>query len=194
MSGVTKSKYFTSLQNDIDRRRYKEKLQLLGCSEDPYFTLEQKGRVCNSGDCMLEWIDWPSVSYADIYNYLINTPSEYTHEMLKAYKSMDGYNFYVNGWVSNIVVTQVEGKQHYLFIATVKHSQTLSATPLKVWVGCKSNGEVVAAHCTCMAGIGEACSHIAAVLFAAEANTQVKKTAELHLTSLRMAPTIIQKC
>lgn len=88
---------------------------------------------------------------------------------------MDGYNFFVNGWVSNIVVTQIEGREHYLFTATVKHSQTLSATPLKVWVGCKSSGEVVAAHCTCMAGIGEACSHIASVLFAAEANTQVKQ-------------------
>ena len=96
--------------------------------------------------------------------------------MLKAYKSIDGYNFFVNGWVSNIVVTQVEGKHHYLFTATVKHSQTLSATPLKVWVGCKSNGEV-AAHCTCMVGIGEACSHIAA-----EANTQVKQ--QQNCTSL----------
>ena len=95
--------------------------------------------------------------------------------MLKAYKSMDGYNFFVNGWVSNIVVTQIEGRHHYLFTAIVKHSQTLSATPLKVWVGCKSNGEVVAAHCTCMAGIGEVCSHIAGVLFADEANTQVKQ-------------------
>ena len=173
MSGFTKSKYFTSIQNDTDRRQYKEKLALLGCGEDPYFLLEQKGLV-RSSECV-EWIDWPSVSYADIYNYLINTPSEYTHEMLKAYKSMDGYNFFVNGWVSNVVVTQIEGRQHYLFTATVKHSQTLSATPLKVWIGCKSNGEVVAAHCTCMVGIGEACSHIAAVLFAAEANTQVKQ-------------------
>ena len=88
---------------------------------------------------------------------------------------MDGCNFFVNGWVSNIAVTQIERRQHYLFAATFKHSQTLSATPLKVWVGYKSNGEVVAVHCTCMAGIGEACSHIAAVLFAAEANTQVKQ-------------------
>ena len=160
MSGFTKSKYFTSIQNDTDRRQYEEKLALLGCGEDPYLPLEQKGLV-RSSECV-EWIDWPSISYADIYNYLIN-------------KSMDGYNFFVNGWVSNVVVTQIEGRQHYLFTATVKHSQTLSATPLKVWVGCKSNGEVVAAHCTCMAGIGEACSHIAAVLFAAEANTQVKQ-------------------
>ena len=31
------------------------------------------------------------------------------------------------------------------------------------------------AHCTCMAGLGEACSHIAALLFTVEANTRVKK-------------------
>ena len=34
---------------------------------------------------------------------------------------------------------------------------------------------VVCAHCTCMAGLGEACSHIAALLFTVKANTQVKK-------------------
>ena len=38
------------------------------------------------------------------------------------------------------------------------------------------------AHCTCMAGIGEACTHIAALLFAAEANTQVKS--QFSCTSL----------
>ena len=95
--------------------------------------------------------------------------------MLKAYKSMDGYNFFVNGWVSGILVTLIEGSHKYLFTATVKHSQTLSASPLKVWMCCKSSGEVVTAHCTCMAGCGEACSHIAAVLFAPEANTLVKQ-------------------
>ena len=143
MSAFTKSKYSMSLQNDSDKKRYEEKLDLLGCCEDPYLLLDQKSRV-RSTECV-EWIHWPNVSYADIYNYLINTP----HEMLKAYKSMDGCNFFVNGWVSNIVVTQIEGRQHYLYADTVKHSQTLSAIPLKVWVGYKSNGEVVAAHCTC---------------------------------------------
>ena len=38
----------------------------------------------------MDWLDWPSVTYVDIYNHLIQTPSEYTHEMLKSYKSLDG--------------------------------------------------------------------------------------------------------
>ena len=34
----------------------------------------------------------------------------------------------------------------------VKHSQRVSATPLLPWVIVEKNGEVIGAHCTCMAG------------------------------------------
>ena len=40
------------------------------------------------------------------------------------------------------------------------------------------------AHCDCLAGLREACSHIAAVLFALEVNTQVKKKHLLHIHAL----------
>ena len=56
--------------------------------------------------------------------------------------------------------------------AAVLHSQSISSSPLLPWVAVKAEGTILCAHCTCMAGIGEACSHIAAVLFAAEANTK----------------------
>ena len=59
--------------------------------------------------------------------------------------------------------------------ARVKHSQKLSATPVKPWVGVEQNGTILCCHCTCLAGLGEACSHVAAVLFTLEANTQLKK-------------------
>ena len=36
------------------------------------------------------------------------------------------------------------------------------------------------AHCTCIAGVGEVCSHIAAVLFAAEGNTLIRGSSVLH--------------
>jgi len=124
------------LKNDVDKRRYQEKVLLLGCPEDPYCRIERTGAQCKSTS--VEWMEWSSVSYADIYNFFINTGSKYTHEMLKAYKSMDGYNFFVNGWVSGILVTLIEGNHKYLFTATIKHSQTLSAPPLKVRMCCKA--------------------------------------------------------
>ena len=52
------------------------------------------------------------------------------------------------------------------------HSQSISSDPLHPWVAAKTGGTISCAQCTCVAGIGEACSHIAAVLFAAEANTK----------------------
>ena len=70
----------------------------------------------------------------------------------------------------------------FLFTASVKHSQSLSLPAIQVWVSIKQNGEIFYAHCMCMAGLGEAYSHIAAVLFTAEANTKTK--AGLLSTSL----------
>ena len=35
---------------------------------------------------------------------------------------------------------------------------------------------MVCAHCDCMAGLGEACSHIAAILFTLDANVQARKS------------------
>ena len=63
------------------------------------------------------------------------------------------------------------GSSNYLFSSTVNHSQSVSLPPLKVWVITKPDGEVITAH---MAGLGEACSHVASVLFAAEANSLTK--------------------
>lgn len=47
----------------------------------------------------------------------------------------------------------------------VKHSMRLHDTPLDAWVLVKNDGEVLCGHCTCMAGFGEVCSHVAAILF-----------------------------
>ena len=45
------------------------------------------------------------------------------------------------------------------------------------WTALKQSGIVACAHCTCMAGLGEVCSHIAAVLFLMEANTKLRHQA-----------------
>ena len=70
---------------------------------------------------------------------------------------------------------KIEHTAKSVAVAQVKHSQALSVTHLKVWVALKLDGEIMSAHCTCMAGIGEVCSHTAAVLFLLEANTQAKQ-------------------
>ena len=54
------------------------------------------------------------------------------------------------------------------------HSQRLSDTPLKCWLILQQDGEVCCAHCNCMAGLGEVCTHVAAVLFYIEALSRIE--------------------
>ena len=128
-----------------------------GLIDDPYVMQEQ-------GIHSVDWQDWPRVEYPDVYNHLIQTPSIYTGDSLRAYKSLDGYNFCVNGWVSNVSVLPIMHTPNAkLTIASVKHSQRLSGTPLKLWIAAKMESTIICGHCTCMTGLGEACSHIAAL-------------------------------
>ena len=57
----------------------------------------------------------------------------------------------------------------------VSHSQKLSSPPLMPWVGVDYNGTVLCAHCNCMAGVGEACSHIAALLYFVRTKANLNK-------------------
>ena len=169
------SQYFQQLDSTA-RARYEEKLQILGDIEDPYIRSDSSGTA-------IEWHDWPDVQFPDIYSYLIAAPSPYTNDELKAYKSMDGYKYVTNGWIEKVQVTAIPTRPGTVLVhARVRHSQSVAATPLKPWVAVEKSGFIVCAHCDCMAGLGEACSHIAAVLFALEANTQIKKS--MSCTSL----------
>ena len=50
----------------------------------------------------------PAVTYPDIVNYLLFTPSPYTATDLKCYKGLEAYNQIVCGWVRDVVSKKVE--------------------------------------------------------------------------------------
>ena len=52
------------------------------------------------------------------------------------------------------------------------HSQRLNDTPTATWI--ISHVDILSAHCNCMAGLGEACSHIGAILFYIDATVQIR--------------------
>lgn len=56
----------------------------------------------------------------------------------------------------------------------MNHSQGARDTPLRVWFLAEKCGTVIAAHCDCMAGLCEGCSHVGAVLFAVEAGVRIR--------------------
>ena len=61
---------------------------------------------------------------------------------------------------------------------------------MKAWVAVEHVGTVLCGHCTCMAGLGDVCSHVAAILFTIDANTQLKNnTASTSLPCSWLPPT-----
>lgn len=58
---------------------------------------------------------WPSIEYPDIVNYLVLQTSWVTKTQMKAYKSMEGYNFFVSGWVNDVLVKPVGGDISIIF-------------------------------------------------------------------------------
>ncbi len=73
------SSYYEAMEEKV-KTRYLEKLDILGEGvSDPYTFVVVESRSLSN---------MPSIEYPDIYNYLINTPSPYTKEELKSYKSL----------------------------------------------------------------------------------------------------------
>ena len=83
--------------------------------------------------------------------------------------------------------------EYILLTARVRHSQQVPATPVKPWVAAEKSGTIICAHCTRMAGLGEACSHISALLFDLEATTKMKKNASCTSQLCSWLPPSMQK-
>ena len=119
---VMQSSYYSSLEGGM-KKKYEDKLKALGVN-DPY--------MYSKTDCVKDYPAlWPRVEYPNIYNYLVSTPSRYTREVLKAYKSLEAYKYVVDGWVSNVSLyypkVTDDGSQFCIVTGDVRHSQKLSA-------------------------------------------------------------------
>ena len=58
----------------------------------------------------------PDLTWGDMYVYLLNTPSKFTHESMKAFISLEAYNFYVNGHVQDVFYHEVNRKSEFCFV------------------------------------------------------------------------------
>ena len=125
------------------RKRYLGKLKIGGqVLNDPYSMDE---------DC---WCDdmtkWPELLFGDIYTYSINTKGLFMKENLKAYKSLEAYNYFYNGYVRTVLLHH-SGNLNVMK-AKVNPSQKSPENSHEPWVIISSqDGSVVTAHCTCMA-------------------------------------------
>ena len=91
VSNVELSDYFYALKANA-RSRYIQKTKLCG-GIDPYCL--KKSDFSHNHD------DFPSITFPDISNYLVLSTSYYTTKQMKAFKSLEAYNFFVSGWVKD---------------------------------------------------------------------------------------------
>ena len=60
------------------------------------------------------------------------------------------------------------------FFSQVMHSQRMREKALSPWLIATKEGVVLGSHCDCMAGIGETCTHVAALLFFVDATVRIR--------------------
>ena len=128
----------------VAKERYRQKLKILGLDEkcDPY--LDDGGYV---DDMTL----WPPVEFGHIFCYFIERPGVYTQQELMQWKSLDAYNYFQSGHVRLVTVRCVNPTTCVLK-AVVNPSQSSADKAHEAWVAAKSDGQILAAHCQCMAG------------------------------------------
>ena len=142
------SSYFATL--DVrGRERYKEKLEAVGLSvnDDPYLP-------CHSEKFCSDMSQWPKIEYGHIFAYFISRPGTYTQEQLLSWKQLEAYNYFENGHVRT-VLSMMFGSgdaRCVLLKAKVNPSQKGPDHAHEAWMIARKDGQIVCAHCTCMAG------------------------------------------
>ena len=76
--------------------------------------------------CQLVFCTWPycesSLARRWVPRHIQLSVSTYTREELKAYKSLDGYNFLIQGWVNNVQIISLGGITQVSFITSLQLS------------------------------------------------------------------------
>ncbi|XP_057306788.1 uncharacterized protein LOC130644983 isoform X2 [Hydractinia symbiolongicarpus] len=96
---------------------------------------------------------------------------------MENYKSLEAHKFFVSGWVQTLFHMWLK-PGYFLAKCEVKPSYRTNDKPHQPWVALNQSGSVLAAHCSCMAGLGETCSHVAATLYKIEAAVRLGLTTQ----------------
>ena len=104
-------------------------------------------------------------TFMQLYHYHVKSRDKtFDKDSLKAFKSLIAYKYFSDNLVQNVWLNEVEGKD-MVIVRGYCHSSLKAKTTYTVYVILQSTGDVLGAQCKCIVGKGEACSHVAALLF-----------------------------
>ena len=86
---------------DQAKQRYKDKTRLIGCVDPFLLPIESCDGVATPANL-------PPVEASDIVAYLVLQTSFLTTKQFKAYKSLESYNQFINGWVKDVKAWKVQ--------------------------------------------------------------------------------------
>ena len=116
----------------------------------------------------------------DLYTYLLySCNNTFDRESLKTFRLLKAYKYFADDLVRNLHAGHIPAND----LGGIKAHCLLSfktSTTYFMFPALKRNGtvNVVAAQCSCVAGQGEACSHVAALMFYLEDKMRQK---DMHL-------------
>ncbi|KAG0430387.1 hypothetical protein HPB47_022740 [Ixodes persulcatus] len=103
-----------------------------------------ENRLYPHPSCITTWEDnlkkWPEIRSPQIVYYLLKTKACDLEEV-KAYKSLDSYNYVRSGWVGALLVHEIDPCT-LLLKGTVQSSQSVNR-PNDAWICAKKDGEVI---------------------------------------------------
>lgn len=156
----------TAVEVEIDlKTEYKEKLKI------------DKRQLPDPFKIPHGWMDekegmsfWPMLLYPNIFSYLMFYPSELGSKDLCDYKNSKAYSYYKSGWLQPLMYHNLSGSNFCILKGECRHSQSIHDPFHKLWLIIeKKTAKIRACHCTCMAGMGQTCNHVAAAMYRVEA-------------------------
>ncbi|XP_076087997.1 uncharacterized protein LOC143058383 [Mytilus galloprovincialis] len=133
---------------------------------------------------------FPDFTHKELYNFLVlSRHRSYDASEMGARRQLKAKVFYQEGHISNINCHQISEKCSHCIIKchclpSIPTKDKKKKPAYQTWVYLsKVTGRVHNAECNCVAGAGESCSHIAALLYGIADITQQKYSGKIAPTS-----------
>ena len=92
-------------------------------------------------------------------------PTQLGSTDLSDYKNSKAYSYYESGWLQPLYFHKMSGSKYCIFKGECRHSQKINEINHKLWIIMEKPGKIRSCNCTCLAGMGQSCNHVAAAMY-----------------------------